>query len=96
MEKTRTLRTGHVLLRNNKECKTMGIGQVTLRMSDGCLRTITGVRFVPDLRSNLLSVGMLDSSGFNVRIECGIMKVIKGPLTVMKGHNTMACTSLKL
>lgn len=49
-------------------------------------RTITGVRFVPDLRRNLLSVGMLDSSGFNVRIEGGIMKVIKGSLTVMKGH----------
>lgn len=33
-----------------------------------------------------MSVGMLDSSGFNVRIEGGIMKVIKGSLTVMKGH----------
>lgn len=30
-------------------------------------------------------MGMLDSNGFNVKIEGGTMKVNKGSLTVMKG-----------
>lgn len=65
----------------------MGIGTVSLRMYDECLRTIPSVRFVPDLRRNLASVGMLDSSGFNVKIEGGIMKILKGSLVVMKANN---------
>ncbi|KZV56298.1 hypothetical protein F511_00295 [Dorcoceras hygrometricum] len=77
--------SGHVLLGNNRECKVMGIGSVLLKMHDGCVRTITEVRYVPDLRRNLLSIGMLDSKGFNVKIEGGTMKVIKGSLTVMRG-----------
>lgn len=76
---------GSVLLGNNKSWKIMGIGNVKLKMANGCQRTIRSVRYVPDLKRNLLSIGMLDADGFNIKVENGIMKVQKGSLTVMKG-----------
>lgn len=77
--------TGYVLLGNNKECNIQGRGNIKLRLTDGCEKTISDVRLVPELKRNLISVGMLDSNGFNVKIEGGTMKVNKGSLTVMKG-----------
>lgn len=63
--------SGIVLLGNNKACSIKGIGNITLRTSDECLKTITNVRYVPELKRNLISVGMLDSSGFNIKTEGG-------------------------
>lgn len=34
------------------------------------------VRFVPDLKRNLISVGSLDASGCVVKIDKGVIKVI--------------------
>ena len=34
-----------------------GIGTIKLKMYDGLIRTISGVRHVKDLKKNLLSVG---------------------------------------
>ncbi|WP_440588068.1 hypothetical protein, partial [Acinetobacter indicus] len=55
---------GEVLLGNNKSCKVMGIGTVRLTTHDGFERILTDVRHIPDLRRNLISLGMLDQHGF--------------------------------
>ena len=46
---------GSVLMENDNVCKTVGIGNIRMRMCDGQARTLTNVRHVPDLKKNLLS-----------------------------------------
>lgn len=45
-----------VLLGNNKACKIMGICNINMKMADGCQRLIISVRYIPNLKRNLLSV----------------------------------------
>lgn len=70
--------SGSVLLGNNKSCKVMRIGNIHLKLVYGCLRTIESVRYVPELKRNLISVGMLDSEGLNVEIEKESDESLKG------------------
>lgn len=63
----------------------MGIGTVTLKLVDGVPRTLQGVRHVPELRRNLISLGMLDKQGFVCRAEVGVLKITKGSMVFMRG-----------
>ena len=74
-----------VLLANNKACKVVGIGTVTLKLIDGVTNTLQGVRHVPKLRRNLISLGMLDKQGFVCRAEGGVLKITKGSTVFMRG-----------
>ena len=76
---------GVVLMGNDNACKTRGIGMIRLKMFDGTIRVLTDVRYVPDLKKNLISLGTLDSKGYKVTIEGGILKVVRGALVAMKG-----------
>ncbi|PWA44734.1 hypothetical protein CTI12_AA523970 [Artemisia annua] len=64
---------------------THGIGSVRLQNEDGTIVTLKGVRYSPKLKKNLISVGTLESKGFEVRAKDGVMKIISGVLVVMKG-----------
>lgn len=75
---------GMVLLGNDKACKIKGIGVIRIRMYDGIDRILKDVRFVPELKRNLISLGTLDSNGYSFKSENGQMKVTKGSLVVMK------------
>ncbi|KAH9658397.1 hypothetical protein KPL70_023479 [Citrus sinensis] len=56
-----------------------------LMMFDGVIRELTQVRFVPDLKRNLISIGMLDQTGCIIKAEKGVLRVIKGSMVIMKG-----------
>ena len=43
------------------------------------------MRLVPNLRRNLLSLGMFDSNGCSYKAENGTLRVLKGSLVVLKG-----------
>uniref|UniRef100_A0A803PEB6 GAG-pre-integrase domain-containing protein n=1 Tax=Cannabis sativa TaxID=3483 RepID=A0A803PEB6_CANSA len=72
-------------------------------------RVLKDVRLVPNLKRNLIFVGMLDDQGFLVKVENGIMKICKGYMVVTKCRksneiyplegatmtNTKACVSSK-
>lgn len=73
-----------VLLGNNKACKVAGVGSIRLKLDNGNERVLGDVRHVPDLKKNLISLGMLDMHGFSCKAERGAMKVSKGSLVVMK------------
>ncbi|GJX27363.1 transposable element [Tanacetum coccineum] len=64
---------------------THGIGSVRLQNEDGTIVTLKGVRYSPKLKKNLISVGTLESKGFEVRAKDEVMKIIYGVLIVMKG-----------
>ena len=70
---------------NNTTCKVVGVGSVKMKMSDGMVKTLTDVRYIPGLKKNLISLGTLDKIGCRITCEDGIMKVARGSLVVKKG-----------
>nr|KYP40581.1 Retrovirus-related Pol polyprotein from transposon TNT 1-94 [Cajanus cajan] len=70
---------------NDMPCKIVGIGTIQLRMHDGVIRTLTEVRHVPDLKNNLISVGVLDSKSFKCNVKNGVMEIKRGSTLVMRG-----------
>jgi hypothetical protein len=75
---------GVVLMGNDVACKTKGIGKIRLKLHDGSARVLKEVQYVPDMKKNLISLGVLESKGYKITMENGIMKVISGALVVMK------------
>nr|GEV27719.1 retrovirus-related Pol polyprotein from transposon TNT 1-94 [Tanacetum cinerariifolium] len=51
---------GTVLLGNNRACASMGIGNVRVQMKDGSSFMLENVRYIPELKRNLISLGTLD------------------------------------
>ncbi|KAH9706111.1 hypothetical protein KPL70_012113 [Citrus sinensis] len=77
--------TAEVLIAS-KEKIQVGIRTVSLKIFDGVVREITQVRNVPDLKRNLISVGMLDQMRCIVKAEKGVLRVIKGSMVIIKGN----------
>ena len=77
-----------VLLGNNKACKVIGIGTIRLKLNDGIERVLQGVKHVPELKRNLISLGMLDENGYSVKLELRSLRLSNGSLIVMKGVRT--------
>jgi len=75
---------GIVLMGNNVSCRTIGVGSIKIRMFDGIVRTWMEVRHVPELKKNLICLGVLDSRGFKFKSQGGALKVSNGILVVMK------------
>lgn len=63
----------------------IGIGSMWLRNRDRSIRVLTDVPFVPKLKKNIISLGVLESKGLIVIILDGVLKVILIILIVMKG-----------
>jgi hypothetical protein len=75
---------GVVFMGNGIPCKTVGVGNIRIRMFDGIVRELTNVRYVPELKSNLISLGVLDSCGYKYTSQGGALTLSKGNLVVMK------------
>ncbi|KAK7255724.1 hypothetical protein RIF29_29143 [Crotalaria pallida] len=60
---------GSVFMGNDHALEIVGIGTIKLKMYDGTVRTIQGVRHVKGLKKNLLSIGQLDDLGCKIHIE---------------------------
>jgi hypothetical protein len=52
---------GVVFMGNGIHCKTIGVDNIRIRMFDGIVRELTDVKYVPELKSNLISLRVLDS-----------------------------------
>ena len=76
---------GMVLLGNNKPCKVQGIGSIRIKMYNGVEKVLERVRYIPKLKRNLISLGVLDELGYVIKAEAGVLKVSRGSLVVMKG-----------
>ncbi|KAE8731263.1 hypothetical protein F3Y22_tig00002840pilonHSYRG00865 [Hibiscus syriacus] len=59
-------------------------------MHDGSVRMLSGVRHIPDLKKNLISLGTLHKNGFILKADEDreTIRIVKGALTVMKGKMT--------
>ncbi|KAH9648835.1 hypothetical protein KPL70_025759 [Citrus sinensis] len=76
---------GVVVMGNDAIFKVVGKGIIRLKMLDGMTRELANVRHVPDLKRNLISLGMLDKMGCLVKLESGTLKVMRGSMVLMKG-----------
>jgi len=54
-------------------------------MFDGVIRDLTDVRYVPQMKKNIISVGAVESKDLKLTLENGILKIAKGSMIVMKG-----------
>nr|GEW11025.1 retrovirus-related Pol polyprotein from transposon TNT 1-94 [Tanacetum cinerariifolium] len=75
---------GNVYMGNNSICPIIRLGNIQVKMYDGVVRTITGVRHVPDLKKNLISLSTLEANGCKYSGEGRVMKIFKGALVLMK------------
>ncbi|KAM2059174.1 hypothetical protein TB1_030778 [Malus domestica] len=75
---------GVVFMGDDNLCTTKGIGTVRLKLHDGMLKELTGVRYVPNLKKNLISLGTLESKDFRFHSDGQTLKVTYGALVVMK------------
>ncbi|KAA8532467.1 hypothetical protein F0562_032500 [Nyssa sinensis] len=82
---------GTVKMGNTSHSKIVGIGDVCIRTSVGCMMTLRDMRHVPDLRLNLISGIALDREGYVNYFGNGIWKLTKGSLVVARGK---ACCAL--
>ena len=76
---------GKVLLGNNLACKVAGIGSINIRMFDGIERDLKHVRYVPELKRNLISLGVIDQARCNIKAENGNLQIEENGLVIMKG-----------
>jgi hypothetical protein len=70
---------------NDDSYKVIGIRNIKIKMFNGVVRILCDVRYIPNLRKNLISWGTLDRNGFNFKSEGGVLKVSKGVMIVIKG-----------
>ena len=76
---------GIVLMGNDTECKVVGIGIVQIKIHDGVVRTLSKVRYIPNMTRNLISFGTLEANGCRYLVENGFLKVMRGATVLMKG-----------
>lgn len=56
-----------------------------IQLYDGTVETLSAVRHAPNLQRNLISVGMLDESGYSCKTEDGNMRITKGSYVSTNG-----------
>jgi len=69
---------------NDVVCKTIGIGNIHMRMFDEHVRTLTNVQHVSDLKKNLISLGALEARGYKFSGTDGGIKVTRGSMMILK------------
>ena len=74
-----------VIIDDDHPCNMKRIVTVQIRMFDGMIRELKKVRYVPQVKKNLISVGALESLGHTVSVRDGVLKKTRGSMVVMKG-----------
>lgn len=73
-----------VVIGNDASCKVIGRSTIKLKMLNGIIRESTDVRHILNLKRNMISLSMLDKMRCLVKLELGILKVLKWSMDLMK------------
>ncbi|GJR62169.1 hypothetical protein Tco_1504331 [Tanacetum coccineum] len=65
---------GNIMLGDGRECRIRGTGKVQVQMRDGSSFVLDNVRYVLELRRNMISLGTLEKEGFTVKMQSGKIK----------------------
>ncbi|GKA98213.1 retrovirus-related pol polyprotein from transposon TNT 1-94 [Tanacetum coccineum] len=74
-----------------RECKIRGMGKVRVQLKDGSSFVLHNVRYIPELKRNLISLGTLEKEGYTVKMQSGKIKVINGSRVVLSGTRRDNC-----
>ncbi|GJU39119.1 retrovirus-related pol polyprotein from transposon TNT 1-94 [Tanacetum coccineum] len=74
---------GSVLLGDNRECTIRGIDKVRVQLRDVSSFVLHNVRYIPELKRNLISLGTLEKEGYIIKLQSGKVKVINGSRVVL-------------
>ena len=61
------------------------IGTILIKIFDWMVRELKKVRYVPQMKRNLISVGDLKTLGFGLSITDGVLKMTRASMVVLKG-----------
>jgi hypothetical protein len=78
--------TGTMLMGNDTRRKAIGLGTIKVKMFDEIVKILTNVKYVPNLKKNLISLGTLDSLGYGYSAKNGVMKITKAIMVIIKGN----------
>ena len=70
---------------DDRPCNMEGIAIVQIKMFDGMVRELKEVRYIPQVKKNLISIGTLEALGHAVSVRDGVLKITRGSMVVMKG-----------
>ena len=86
---------GKVYLADDEPLEIVGKGDVRIKTPNGSMIELHGVRHIPLLKRNLLSVGQLDDEGYDVGFGGGRWKISKGAMVLARGkkEGTLYTTS---
>nr|GEY44534.1 retrovirus-related Pol polyprotein from transposon TNT 1-94 [Tanacetum cinerariifolium] len=76
---------GSVQLGDNGECKIRGIGKVRVQLKDVSSFMLHNVRYIPELKRNLISLRTVKKEGYTVKLQSGKVKVINGSRVILSG-----------
>ncbi len=79
---------GFVYLGDDTSYPAMGVGEVKIKLEDEGEHVLQGVRHVPGLKRNLISLGTLHEEGliFRGNRNRKTIEIMKGKMTVMTGE----------
>lgn len=75
-----------VVIGNYASCKVIGRSTIKLKMVKGTIRELIDVRHILNLKWNMISLSILDKIKCLVKLELGILKVLKWSMDLMKGN----------
>ena len=72
-------------------CSMDGVRTVLIKMFDGMVRELKDMRYVSQIKKNLISVLSLEAQGLEFSRKDGVLKVLKGSMVMLKGlrHNNL-------
>ncbi|GKE77569.1 retrovirus-related pol polyprotein from transposon TNT 1-94, partial [Tanacetum coccineum] len=82
---------GSVQLGDNRECKIKGIRKVRIQLRDRSSFVLHNVRYIPELKRNLISLGTLEKEGYTIKLHLGKVKVINGSRVILSGIRRDNC-----
>ncbi|KAE8725120.1 Polyadenylate-binding protein 7 [Hibiscus syriacus] len=77
-----------VHLADDETLKIVGKGDIRLKMPNQTTWKLTGVRHIPGLKRNLISIGQLDGEGYSTTFSGCEWKITKGALVIARGKKT--------
>ena len=75
---------------DNSTIFVMGKGRVTIQTKENSTHTIIDVLFVPDLKTNLLSMGQLLEKGYEISIKDRVCRIRDAKLSLIAQVNMTA------
>ena len=73
---------------DDRPCNMEGIGTVFIKMFDGMMRELKEVRYVAQLKKNLILVGALKVLGVEISGRDGVLKMLRGSMLIVPAYDT--------